>query len=99
MFVLAKRNIVLPNADRTEMLLLHKDAFEDVPEQFTRTAYFAELVNDGKIVVPETRKDKDIETANTISDNVLAEIRKEQQTDPAVKLADGEKKRGRKPKK
>lgn len=99
MFVLAKRNIVLPTADHTERLMLHKDAFEDVPERFTSTAYFAELVRDGKIVIPESRKDKDVEAANAASDEVLAEITKEQQIAPEDKNADGEKKRGRKSKK
>ena len=91
MFVLPKRNILLFTPDRTAHMQLKKDVFTNVPEPFTATPYFTALVNDGKIVVPERRKDNDVITANDAAENKIAEKIAEQQTEP-------EKRRGRKSK-
>lgn len=91
MFVLAKRNVILPAPDRSEFFALRKDEFSAVPEPFTRTPYFSALVRDGKIVVPESRKDSTVIAENDAAENKIAEKIAEQQTEP-------EKRRGRKSK-
>lgn len=50
MFVLAKRNIILPGAPGVQPLRLKKGLFADVPDWAADTAYFRALVADGKIV-------------------------------------------------
>lgn len=80
MFVLAKRNIILKAQGGEETLTLKRDCFAEVPERFTAGWFFAELVKDGEIVVPETRNDKDVETASGLADAKLKEARVAQQT-------------------
>ena len=59
MFILAKRNIIIPSpAPGVAPVVLKKDGFATVPE----TAYFKALAADGKIVATEHR-DKDIQAA------------------------------------
>lgn len=97
MFVLAKRNIVLPAPDRSEFFRLRKDEFSTVPEHFTTTPYFSALVRDGKIVSPDSRKDAAIDEANAVAEVKLAEKLEDQQTAPEEKAEiTAEKKRGRK---
>lgn len=63
MFVLAKRNIIIPApAPGVEPLVLKKDGFATVPDWAVQTAYFKALVADGKIVATE-HSDKAVQTA------------------------------------
>jgi len=55
MFVLAKRNIIIPsNISGTPALALNKDCFAEVPEWAEHSAYFQALVNDGKLIVTDS---------------------------------------------
>ena len=60
MFVVSKRNIILPSADGLKSYPLARNFMGEIPEWATKTAYFKELVKDGKISVPKSKKDKDI---------------------------------------
>lgn len=63
MFVLAKRNIIIPGpAPGVEPLVLKKDGFATVPDWAAGTAYFKALVSDGKIVATE-HNDKAVQAA------------------------------------
>lgn len=63
MFVLAKRNIILPApGPGVAPVALKKDLFAEVPEWAAETAYFSALVADGKIVITE-HSDKAVQTA------------------------------------
>ena len=63
MFVLAKRNIVIPSpAPGIAPVVLKKDGFATVPDWAAETTYFKALAADGKIVATDHR-DKDIQTA------------------------------------
>ena len=61
MLVLAKRNIIVPSEGG--VVALHRDVVEDVPDAITKSVYFQGLVKDGKIVIPESRRDRDVQTA------------------------------------
>lgn len=61
MLVLAKRNIIIPCEGG--VTALHRDVVEDVPEAITKSTYFQGLVRDGKIVIPASSKDNDVQTA------------------------------------
>lgn len=63
MLVMAKRNVMLPSADGTKKHAVSRDYVGDIPDWATETAYFRALVADGKIVVPDSHKDKDIQDA------------------------------------
>lgn len=80
MFILARRNILLPTADHSETFRINSGDLVEVPDRFCETAYFRALVKDGKIAVPETRKDQDIiqadETAETVVKTVQKRVRK-----------------------
>lgn len=60
MFVVSKRNIILPSPDGSQAFPLSRGFMGEVPDWAAQTPYFAELVKDGKIGVPESKKDKDI---------------------------------------
>ena len=63
MFILAKRNILLPGKEPgAAPVRLKKDLFATVPDSAADTNYFRELVADGKIVVTN-HSDKAIQTA------------------------------------
>ena len=66
MFIVSKRNIIVPSNDGRESRFIPKGYVGNVPEWVTETNYFAELVNDGKISVSESKKEKDIEKAEEI---------------------------------
>lgn len=54
MFVLAKRNIIIPSsAPGTPALALKKDGFADVPAWAESSPYFQALVSDGKLIVTD----------------------------------------------
>lgn len=61
MLVLAKRNIIVPSEGG--VVALHRDVVEDVPDAITKSVYFQGLVKDGKIVIPESRRDRDVQAA------------------------------------
>lgn len=62
MFVLAKRNIVLPAPDGSTAVRVRRGDVADIPDWAAETAYFRALVADGKIV-PSGRSDRDTQTA------------------------------------
>ena len=64
MFIMGHRNIVLPAASGAETFFVERGGLVEVPERFCATAYFAALVRDGKIAVPASRSDGDVEAAS-----------------------------------
>lgn len=60
MFVLPKRNILLPWAGGT--IRLARGVMATIPDQTAETAYFKALVADGKLVVSD-RSDKSAQAA------------------------------------
>ena len=62
MFVLSKRNIIIPAPDGSQKVRLSRDTLCDVPEWAAKTGYFRALVRDGKIVVTG-RSDKETQAA------------------------------------
>lgn len=63
MFVMVKRNVILPSRDGSKKHAVSRDYVGDIPDWATETAYFRALVRDGKIVVPDSTKDKDTQAA------------------------------------
>lgn len=63
MFIAAKRNVILPSADGTESYQVQRGFVGEIPNWAAKTPYFDALVKDGKISVPESKKDKDIADA------------------------------------
>ena len=63
MFVLCKRNIILPSKDGSKHYHVKKDYIGEIPDWATQTDYFLDLIADGKITVPESKKDKDTQAA------------------------------------
>ena len=54
MFVLAKRNIIIPAMEPgVPPVTLRKDLFATVPDRAAQTAYFQQLVKDGKLIVTD----------------------------------------------
>ena len=62
MFVLSKRNIILPAPDGSADVRLRAGRRETVPDWAAETPYFKALVRDGKIVPTDT-SDKSTQTA------------------------------------
>lgn len=62
MFILSKRNIILPSPDGSQTVRVTRDFLGDIPDWAAETEYFKALVSDGKIVLSE-KTDKEIQTA------------------------------------
>ena len=62
MFVLSKRNIILPAPDGSAAVRLRAGMMETVPDWAAETPYFKALVRDGKIV-PSGTSDRETQTA------------------------------------
>ena len=63
MFVLAKRNIIIPSTEPgIQPVALKKDGFADVPAWAESSPYFQALVSDGKLIVTD-RTDKSTQDA------------------------------------
>ena len=60
-FVVSNRNIVIPSQDGRERVKLPKGFMGMVPDWVPKTAYFNALVSDGKLIVSESKSDKDLE--------------------------------------
>lgn len=63
MFIMSKRNVILPSVDGTKKHKVSRDFVGDIPDWATETAYFRALVADGKISVPASHQDKDTQDA------------------------------------
>lgn len=60
-FVMSTRNIIIPSPDGKEFVRLERDGLCQVPDWAAKTAYFKALAEDGKLVVSDSRKDRDQE--------------------------------------
>lgn len=63
MFVLSKRNIIIPAAAGEKPAYLHKDELANVPDWVADTTYFKALIADGKVVVTG-KTDKELQAAD-----------------------------------
>lgn len=63
MFIMAKRNLVLPSADSTQHHRVQRDFVGEIPDWATKTRYFDRLVKDGKILIVPSHSDKDTQAA------------------------------------
>lgn len=64
MFILSKRNVILPSKDNSRKHQVKQGFVGNIPDWAAETDYFRALVKDGKITVPESTKDKDTQAAN-----------------------------------
>lgn len=62
MFVLSKRNIIIPAPDGSVSVRLAREQLAEVPDWAANTEYFKALVADGK-VVPSGKDDKSAQAA------------------------------------
>lgn len=62
MFILSKRNIILPSPDGLQAIHVARDFVGEIPDWAAKTDYFKMLVKDGKIV-PTSTADKDMQEA------------------------------------
>ena len=76
MFILARKNIALPSKDYTSFFRVRTGDLVEVPEQFCSTPYFLALVKDGKIAVPETKREKDVVAADEKAEKTLDKVEK-----------------------
>ena len=60
-FVVSNRNIVIPSPDGRERVKLPRGFMGAVPDWAPKTDYFKALVADGKLIVSESKSDKDLE--------------------------------------
>ena len=64
MFIMSKRNIIIPSPDGKMSKKLHKGYVGTVEDWVTKTDYFKDLVADKKIIITETTKDNELEKAD-----------------------------------
>ena len=58
MFVMSKRNIIIPSPDGTESVRLQRGEVAAVPEWASKTAYFKALLEDGKLLAADGAEEK-----------------------------------------
>ena len=58
MFVMSKRNILIPSPDGTESVRLQRGEVAAVPEWASKTAYFKALLEDGKLLAADGAEEK-----------------------------------------
>jgi len=58
MFIVSKRNIIIPGGKDREDVSIAKDFVGEVPDWVGKTAYFKALAADGKIVLSDSGKPK-----------------------------------------
>lgn len=63
MFVVSKRNIIIPSPDGSQAFRLPKDFMGDVPAWVSDSPYFKGLVSDGKIIVSNSKSDRSLEAS------------------------------------
>lgn len=63
MFVVSKRNIIVPSQDGAREFPLPKGFMGEVPAWVSKSPYFKSLVNDGKVIVSKSKKDSDVAAA------------------------------------
>lgn len=63
MFVLSKRNIIIPAPDGSTAVRLAREQLAEVPDWAAKTDYFQALVKDGKIVLTD-KSDKSAQAAS-----------------------------------
>lgn len=63
MFIMSKRNVILPSVDGTKKHKVSRGFVGDIPDWAAETKYFQALVADGKISVPASHQDKDTQDA------------------------------------
>lgn len=63
MFIVSKRNIILPSKDGKRAFRVGRDYIGEIPEWAADTDYFRALAADGKIGVPENHSDGALEAA------------------------------------
>jgi hypothetical protein len=63
MFVYSHVNVLLPDLSGSRRFMVQRDYIGEIPDWAAETDYFAELVKDGKISLPESRSDKAIADA------------------------------------
>ena len=63
MFVVSKRNIIIPSPDGSQAFRLPKDFMGDVPAWVSDSPYFKGLVSDGKIIFSNSKSDKSLEAS------------------------------------
>lgn len=63
MFVMSKQRVLLPSADGSMRHLVERDFIGEVPDWACETDYFRALVADGKLCVPESKRDRDTQAA------------------------------------
>lgn len=64
MFIMSKRNIIIPSPDGKASKRLYKGYVGPVENWVAQTDYFKALVKDKKIIVTETTKDSELEKAD-----------------------------------
>ena len=64
MFIMSKRNIIIPSPDGKISKRLFKGYVGPVEDWVSQTDYFKALVKDKKIIVTETTKDNELEKAD-----------------------------------
>lgn len=53
MFILSKRNVILPSPDGAKTIRVGRDFVGEIPDWAAATPYFSALVQDGKVVVTQ----------------------------------------------
>lgn len=72
MFVMSKRNFLVPRADGTRYMI-RKDYIGDIPEDVAKSWLVQAAIKDGGIATPSSHLDGDLRASSDKSDKISAE--------------------------
>lgn len=79
MFVISRRNIILPGPDGSKGYRIPKGYMGDIPDWAAKSGYFQELAADGKIVIPSGKGDSQLEKEEKEAGETLRQKQKAQE--------------------
>lgn len=83
MIIVSKNNILIPSEDQSMFFPVHRGWMGEAPDWATNTQYFRELVADGKIIVSESRRDRDLQAADEAGTTATKKRRKAYEAEKA----------------
>ena len=76
MVIVSKNHILLPSEDQSLVFPVPRGWMGEAPDWATSTRYFRERGADGKIIVSESRRDRDLQAADEAGAAVTRKRRK-----------------------
>lgn len=93
-FVMSNRNVVIPSPDGKTSVRLSRGQMGPVPDWAPGTAYFKALAADGKLIVSESKSDRELEKGRKAAERARRKAEEEARKKAEEEAAREEAERG-----